>query len=195
MNSRLSLVHVFVGRRNAKGVNVLKLQRNASLIVYAEENVTMHNLVMLSIYNYFWWYFIMKLFYLVYLCEYFILNTLSVLVSGTTFGSLGSLLSNIVFSLFFIVMIINYSWQWCQFYLIFSSMGCAIFQLGIWTIFWAIFNLKCFSWHIWGTFDILSFSWIINEEGVNIKNFILFLSYKVISGIWNNFKVKRTNFK
>ena len=121
--------------------------------------------------------------------------SMSVLVSGTTFGSNVSLLSNIAFSLFFIVMIINYSWKWCHFSSIFNSMGCAIFQLGIWTIFLAIFNLKCFSWYLCGTFVILSFSWIINEEGVNIKNFILFLSYKVIFGIWNNFKAKRTNFK
>ena len=82
-----------------------------------------------------------------------------------------------------------------QFSSIFSSMGCAIFQLFIWTIFHAVFDLNCFSWYLCGTFDILSFSWIINEEGVNIKNFILFLSYKVIFGIWNNFKAKRTNFK
>ena len=63
MNSRLSVLHVFVGRKNAKSVNVEKLQWNASLIVYVEENVAMYNLVMLRISNYFWCYFIMKLFY------------------------------------------------------------------------------------------------------------------------------------
>ena len=46
-------------------------------------------------------------------------------------------------------------------------------------------------WYFW----LFVISWIINEEGVNIKNFILFLSYKVIFGIWNNFKAKRNNVK
>ena len=42
-----------MGRRNAKFINVQKLQRNALLIVYVEENLRMYNLAMLSISNYF----------------------------------------------------------------------------------------------------------------------------------------------
>ena len=63
MNSRLSIVDVFMGCRIAKSVDAQKLQWNTLLIVYVEENVTMYNLAMLSISKHFWCYVIIKLFY------------------------------------------------------------------------------------------------------------------------------------
>ena len=53
----------FCGPQKCKIVNVQKLQWNASLTVYVEENVTNYNLVMLNISNNFWCYLITKLFY------------------------------------------------------------------------------------------------------------------------------------
>ena len=38
-------------------------------------------------------------------------------------------------------------------------------------------------------------SWIINEECVNIKNFIWFLSLYVILSAWSNFQAKRANIE
>ena len=67
----LSLVHAFVGCINAKNVNVQKLQLNASLIACEEENVTMYNLVMLSVSNY----FLMWLYYKVVLFWFICVNT------------------------------------------------------------------------------------------------------------------------